>query len=132
METITAEDIAEANAERLAQLTRAARWVSTGVLVAGAIVCAGWAWYAVRTQMAITDRGSSFTFTGESGTSLIDRLDAGTLSLSLLAEGAIALVLGTLGLVWSSQAYAALGRSLHGAEVGDAVPTEVDIDLQDD
>jgi hypothetical protein len=126
MDHLTAEDIAESNDERLAEIAKYVRMVAVGVLVVAAVMALAWLWIGMRAQWAASDRGGGgFSFTtSESGVSFANRLDLLATTFSYLAQAAVVAALGSMAYLWSSRLLAASGRSLFGVQVGDAVPED--------
>lgn len=119
---ISADDIADANDERLTRLAEGARYVSVVIVAVGALALLGWLWYTIRAQLEVST-GGGFTFgDADDGLSLIERIDLLATSTSLLVQGAMATGIGIALLLWSSKVYASLGGSLHGVQVGDPIP----------
>ena len=122
--TITAEDVEWANRTTLGQTAALTRIAGSVLVVVGVVGAAASLWTTVRYQQ---DFGDAVDFSGEPGTSLLDRLDRFSITYGLVLP-AIAVALGLALRLMADYTVVRTGGSLTGFEVGDQVPPEKDED----
>jgi hypothetical protein len=140
--TLTAEDIADLNADAVGRTATLTRYAATVVLAVGAVCTLGWLFYAWR---VLRDLGTTATFGSTSDSPTMgDRFFTliGTSTLLLLAAMAVAVGIGMR--LFADYAVARSGGSVTGAEVGDEVVVDpasdpdhvsefhLDLDREDD
>jgi len=127
-QTITAEDVAGLNQRAVLRVVDIARRGSTALLVVAGVISLAWLWQTLRYQGVITENDSGFSlgYLGDEDLTWKQRLDALTLTMSMVGfAGALAGI--GLGLrVYCEVNKLRFGGSLTGWKIGDHIEEDPD------
>jgi hypothetical protein len=134
-QTITEEDVAGLNQRAVLRVADIARRCSTGLLVVAGVIALAWLWQTLRYQGVITDENSggfSISYLGDEDLTWKQRVDALTLTMSMLGFAGALAGIGVGLRVYCEVTTLRVGGSLTGWNVGDPIEDDeaepVDLD----